>query len=149
MRIQLLAGGVLLAASVGLAGCDESLSDVTGPTPNLQPTLSSIQQEVFNTTDSRGRQACTNCHTDSGRTPAGGLNLRSGAAHAALVGTGSTGRPGAVRVVPGDPENSYLIHKLEARGGIAGTPMPRGDALLAEGQIRVIKRWIELGARND
>ena len=149
MRIQLLAGGVLLAASVGLAGCDENLSDLTGPTPDLQPTLSSIQQEIFNTTDSRGRQACTNCHTDSGRTPAGGLNLRSGAAHTSLVGTGSTGKPGAVRVIPGDPETSYLIHKLEARAGIAGTPMPRGDALLAEGQIRVIKRWIELGARND
>lgn len=149
MRIQLMAGGVLLAASVGLAGCDESLSDVTGPTPNLQPTLSSIQQEIFNTTDSAGRQACTNCHTDAGRNPVAGLNLRSGVAHASLVGVASSGKPGAVRVIPGDPENSYLIHKLEARAGIAGTPMPRGNALLTEGQIRVIKRWIELGARND
>ena len=149
MRIQLLAGGVLLAASVGLAGCDENLSDVTGPTPNLQPTLSSIQNEIFDKTDSAGRQACTNCHTDAGRTPVAGMVLRAGVAHASLVGVPSSAKPGAIRVIPGDPENSYLIHKLEGRPGIVGTPMPRGNALLSEGQIRVIKRWIELGARND
>ena len=149
MRIQLLAGGVLLAASIGLAGCDENWSDITGPTPDLQPTLSSIQREIFDKTDSAGRQACTNCHTDAGRTPVAGMVLRSGVAHASLVGVPSSAKPGAIRVIPGDPENSYLIHKLEGRPGIVGTPMPRGNVLLTEGQIRVIRRWIELGARND
>jgi hypothetical protein len=133
-----------------MAACDEKLSDLTGPTPNLQPTLSSIQQEIFNTTDASGRQACANCHTDAGRTPAGGLNLRTTAlSHAALVGVSSGARPGAIRVIPGDPENSYLIHKLEGRAGIVGTRMPRGNTLLTEGQVLVIKRWITLGARND
>ena len=44
---------VVLAAAlaVGMAGCDEKLSDVAGPTPDLEPTLSSIQREIFNTTD--------------------------------------------------------------------------------------------------
>jgi hypothetical protein len=144
-----MAGCVLVAIGAISAACDEKLSDLTGATPNLQPTLSSIQREIFETTDSAGRQACTNCHTDAGRAPTGGLNLRSGVAYASLVGTGSTGKPGAIRVVPGDPENSYLIHKLEGRPGIVGTPMPRGNALLSAGQILVIKRWIELGARND
>lgn len=140
---------VVVAAACTVAACDEKLSDLTGPTPNLQPTLSSIQQEIFSTTDASGRQACTNCHTDQGRNPQAGLNLRAGAAFASLVGTASTGKPGAVRVIPGDPENSYLIHKLEGRAGIAGTPMPRGNTLLTQGQILVIKRWIALGARND
>ena len=149
MRRHLIAGWVLAVLGATCAACDEKLSDLTGATPNLQPTLSSIQQEIFNTTDSAGRQACTNCHTDSGRTPAGGMNLRSGTAHTSLVGTPSSGKPGAVRVIPGDPENSYLIHKLEGRPGIVGTPMPRGNALLSAGQILVIKRWIELGAPNN
>jgi hypothetical protein len=52
-------------------------------------------------------------------------------------------------VIPGDPENSYLIHKLEGRPGIVGTQMPRGDVRLSAGQILVIKRWIERGAPND
>ena len=49
---------VLYASAVG---CDEKLSDVTGPTPNLTPTFSSIQREIFNTTDSSGRAACIQC----------------------------------------------------------------------------------------
>jgi hypothetical protein len=149
MRRHVIAGTMLIALCATAAACDEKLSDLTGPTPNLQPTLSSIQREIFDTTDSSGRQACTNCHTDAGRTPVAGMILRSGVAHAHLVGAASSGKPGAIRVIPGDPENSYLIHKLEGRPGIVGTPMPRGNVLLTEGQIRVIKRWIELGARND
>jgi hypothetical protein len=148
MRRYVLAGAAVIALGA-VAACDENLSDLTGPTPNLQPTLSSIQQEIFNTTDASGRQACTNCHTDAGRAPTGGLNLRTGVAYTSLVGVGSTGKPGAMRVIPGDPENSYLIHKLEGRAGIVGTRMPRGNTLLTEGQVLVIKRWIALGARND
>ena len=30
-----------------------------------------------------------------------------------------------------------------------GTRMPRGNSFLTEGQLLVIKRWIQLGARND
>jgi hypothetical protein len=145
----MLAAGVLLVLGAASAGCDEKLEDLTGPTPNLQPTLSSIQREIFNTTDSAGRQACTNCHTSVGRNPSGLMDLREGAAYASLVGVTSPAKPGAVRVIPGDPENSYIIHKLEGRTDIVGTPMPRGNTLLTAGQILVIKRWIELGARND
>ncbi len=149
MRIHMLAAGVLLVLGAASAGCDEKLEDLTGPTPNLQPTLSSIQREIFDTTDSAGRQACTNCHTSVGRNPSGLMDLRPGAAYNSLVGVTSPAKPGAVRVIPGDPENSYIIQKLEGRTGIVGTPMPRGNTLLTAGQILVIKRWIELGARND
>ena len=148
MRRHLMASCVLVAIAAS-AACDEKLSDLTGATPNLQPTLSSIQREIFDTTDSAGRQACTNCHTDAGRTPPAGMVLRSGVAYSNLVGAASSGKPGATRVIPGDPENSYLIHKLEGRPGIVGTPMPRGNALLSAGQILVIRRWIELGAPNN
>ncbi len=143
------AGAALLLA-LAIAGCDENLADMTGPTPNLQPTFSSIQREIFDTTDSSGRLACTGCHTAAGRNPSGGLNLTSGVSYANLVGAASTGRPGAVRVIPGDPENSYLVHKLEGRAGIAGIRMPRGNGpFLTEGQMLVIKRWIAIGAPND
>jgi hypothetical protein len=149
MRRHAIAGSLLFALCAVLAACDEKLSDLTGPTPNLQPTLSSIQREIFDTTDSSGRQACTNCHTSVGRNPSGLMDLRSGASYATLVGVTSPAKPGAIRVIAGDPENSYLIHKLEGRAGIVGTRMPRGNTLLTEGQMLVIRRWIELGARND
>lgn len=148
MRRSLRVCGAVIALAA-VTACDEKLSDLTGPTPNLQPTFSSIQREIFDTTDASGRQACTNCHTDAGRAPSGGLNLRAGASYNALVGAASRGKPGAVRVIPGDPANSYLIHKLEGRADIAGTRMPRGNTVLTDGQILVIRRWIERGARND
>jgi hypothetical protein len=150
MHIRITLGGMALVLALALAGCDEKLSDVTGPTPNLEPTLSSIQREIFDTTDASGRLMCTGCHTNVGRNPSGGLNLLPGVAHANLVGVASTGKPGAVRVIPGDPENSYIIHKLEGRNTIAGVRMPRGNGpFLTDGQILVIKRWISIGAPNN
>ena len=139
----------LMGASLG-AGCDEALSSVTGPTPNLVPTFSSIQREIFDAVDSSGRLACIQCHTAVGRNPAAGMNLTSATSYAALVGVASLAKPGAVRVIPGDPENSYLVHKLEGRAGIVGRRMPFvGPPYMTDGQILVVKRWIELGARND
>jgi hypothetical protein len=147
-RVTLGAAALVLALAV--ASCDEKLSDITGPTPNLQPTFASIQQEIFNTTDASGRLACTNCHSNVGRNPSGGMNLLSGVSYANLVGVASTGKPGAVRVIPGDPDNSYIIHKLEGRSDIVGVRMPRGNGpFLTDGQILVIKRWIANGAPNN
>ena len=57
-----MVGVALLVVSIGSAACDESLTDITGPTPNLVPTFSSIQTEIFNNSDSSGRAACTQCH---------------------------------------------------------------------------------------
>ena len=151
MRMCLLASITLVVLGTALAGCDESLADLAGPTPNLQPTFSSIQREIFETTDASGRAACTQCHIDGGgRPPDGFLNLRSTVSYANLVGAASRAKAGAIRVIPGDPDNSYLVHKLEGRSTIAGSRMPGNSGpFLTEGQMLVIKRWIELGARND
>ena len=138
---------VMAALCVGTAACDESLSTLTGPTPNLEPTFSSIQSQIFESTDSSGRTPCTNCHTSTGRTPLGGLNLNHDVAYAQLVNAPTRSPVGKIRVIPGDPENSYLIHKLEGRAGISGRRMPNnGPPYLTDGQILVIKRWIEIGA---
>jgi hypothetical protein len=137
-------------ATVAVAGCDEKLSSVTGPTPNLQPTFSSIQHEIFDVTDASGRLACTNCHNPQGRNFTAGLDLTAASSYSNLVGVPSRNKPGAIRVIPGDAENSYIVHKLEGNPDIAGVRMPRGNGpFLTEGQMLVIKRWIELGAQND
>jgi len=140
----------VLTLAVSAAGCDEKLSDVAGPTPNLQPTFASIQREIFSAADSSGRAACTQCHNPGNRNSAAGMSLAEGTAYSELVGVPSSRKAGAVRVIPGDPNGSYLIHKLEGRSDIVGQRMPRtGGPYLTEGQIRIIRRWIELGARND
>ncbi len=139
---------VLMALAA--VGCDEKLSDIAGPSPQLEPTFSSIQREIFNTRDLAGRQSCIDCHSDQGRNASGGLVLLDGRAYDALVTRPSTGKPGATRVVPGDPDNSYLVKKLEGALDIAGVRMPRGTGpFLTPGQMLVIRRWIQQGAQNN
>jgi hypothetical protein len=149
MRVRLLGLGLAAVVFGGTVACDESLSTLAGPTPNLEPTFSSIASQIFTASDSAGRPACSNCH-NAATAVFSGLNLSSGAAaSASLIGVASRGRPGILKVAPGDPENSYLIHKLEGRPGIVGVRMPMNGPYLTDGQIRIIRRWIELGARND
>jgi hypothetical protein len=140
-------GLAVIAVVLTTAACDEKLSDIAGPTPNLEPTFSSIQQHIFNVPDSAGRPACTSCHNLERLS--GTMNLREGAAYAMLVNVPSRGKPGAIRVIPGDPDGSYLIQKLEGAPGIVGDRMPLRGPFLTPGQILIIRRWIELGAPNN
>ena len=138
---------VVLASAAVFGACDESLSSIAGPTPNLQPTFASIQREIF---DSAGPTNCTSCHNQRSAFVNGSLDLQADASYTALVNVASRNKRGAIRVIPGDPENSYLIHKIEGRPGIFGFRMPDdGPPFLSDGQIVIIKRWIQLGARND
>ena len=150
MRVTAPAIICVFLLAMSAAGCDEKLSDIAGPTPNLEPTFSSIQREIFNAADSSGRVACIQCHNPGNRNNTAGLSLVEGTSYSELVNVASSRKAGAIRVVPGDPANSYIIHKLEGRSDIVGQRMPRtGGPYLTEGQISIIKRWIELGARND
>jgi hypothetical protein len=138
---------VVVALVLTTAACDEKLSDIAGPTPDLEPTFSSIQQNIFNAPDSAGRPACTSCHNLERLS--GTMNLREGAAYTSLVNVPSSRKAGAVRVVPGNPDASYLIQKLEGAPDIVGDRMPQRGPFLTPGQIQIIRRWIELGAPNN
>jgi len=148
MQLSRLGYAVVIVLALGTVGCDESLSDLTGPTPDLEPTFSSIQQQIFSSGDASGRPACTNCHNAVG-SRFNGLDLTAAVSYNNLVNVASRFKAGAVRVIPGDPENSYLIHKLEGRSTIAGVRMPLNGPYLEAGQILVIRRWIETGAPNN
>ena len=53
-------------------------------------------------------------------------------------------------MIPGDPENSYLIHKLRGDADIVGLRMPRnGPPFLTDDQINQVKKWIQDGAKNN
>src|SRR6185436_12123623 len=112
--------------SLTVAGCDENLSTVAGPTPNLTPTFSSIQRDIFEAADSSGRPSCSSCHNPNGGAfRQVGLDLSSAASsYDSLVGVASREKPALTRVAAGDPENSYLLHKLEGRTDIIGGRMP-------------------------
>ncbi len=148
--MRTIATVLLSVACLAAAGCDQKLSTLAGPTPNLEPTFSSVQSQIFETTDVAGRQACVACHTNVGRNPSGGMNLAHDVAFDQIVNVASRGKPGAIRVIPGDPDNSYLVHKIEGRAAIVGRRMPfSGPPYLTDGQILILRRWIALGAPRN
>jgi hypothetical protein len=54
-------------------------------------------------------------------------------------------------VDPGNPDDSFLIMKLEATGpgSATGAPMPRNYEALDADQVALITRWIAEGAKNN
>lgn len=108
-------------------------------------TLTQIQQTVFTS-------RCSVCH--DGSQPAGGslpgaMDLRSGNSFASLVNVASLEQPTVMRVKPGEPENSYLIRKLEGTAGISGGRMPLGGPFLDQATIDQVRSWIASGAQNN
>jgi len=141
---------VLIGGALCVSACDEKLSSIAGPTPNLDPTFASIQRDIFEATDSSGRSSCVSCHTTTGRAPAGGLSLNHDVAYAQLVNARVNEKAGATRVIPNDSPNSYLLQKLEGSASIVGRRMPQnGPPYLTDGQILIIQRWIDTGAPNN
>ncbi len=132
--------GLLLLLIAGVAACgSDSPTSPTPPADDLMPTLSSIQDLVFN----------ASCVLHHGNTQTdGGLDLRAGQSFNNLVSAAST-QVALNRVEPNDAENSYLIHKLEGRAGISGDRMPVNGPFLSQADIDVIKQWINDGAEDN
>jgi hypothetical protein len=101
--------------------------------------FSEIQSNVFTPTC-----ATANCH--SGGNPPANLNLEAVNSYAMLVGIPSSQDAGIERVNPGNPNQSYLIRKLENMGNVGVMP-PSG--MLAQPVIDTIRQWITAGAVDD
>lgn len=126
---------VALAARLALgAGCGEG--DAPDPIP---PVLSAIETQIF-------ARNCTfsSCH---GASMQEGLGLTA-PAYGELVGVASSEVPAMMRVVPGDPAASYLLHKIESTSPMDGARMPPDQPLPAH-KIEAIRLWIAAGAAND
>ena len=131
-----------LPSGNGAAGGD-FVAQFTITTPVvIGPTLDQIQAVIFTPTCATG-----GCH--SAGTMAGGLNLSDAdTSLAQLVGVPSSNpaQAGEVRVIAFDPDNSYLIKKLENAAGISGQQMPLGGTPLSATDIGHIRQWIMDGA---
>lgn len=120
-----------------LQACEHA--DPVGGDGELEPTLSSIQSNVLTNSC-----ALSGCHT--GPDPQQGMNLSAGQTHDNVVNVPSNERPELDRVEPGNPDASYLVHKIEGRAGIVGQRMPLGRSPLSQQEIDAIRQWIADGA---
>ncbi len=121
-------------------GCDEAEAD-------FATTYEGIQELIFD----NPVYGCTNdlCH---GSAAEGGLDLRAGASHAALVNVASQIAPGTKRVFPGDQDLSLLWLKLAEKTlgsevvDAPGTSMPANGSTLTEEHLEALRLWIRGGA---
>jgi hypothetical protein len=108
----------------------------------MDPTLDNIQAAVFGPTC-----ATAGCHSGGGAVLPGVMDLTSAqASFDNLVNVASLEVPGVFRVLPGNPDDSYLIHKLEGTAAVGSrmplsSPDPLDPAIIAS-----IRQWITDGA---
>ncbi|KRB85247.1 hypothetical protein ASE00_00050 [Sphingomonas sp. Root710] len=91
---------------------------------------------------------CAICHMTGEE--AGGMSLVADNIVSSVVGVAAAGAPGQIRVVPGTPDKSYLLMKLEGthlQHGGEGAQMPFGSPPLSAGEIAAIRQWIADGAK--
>lgn len=132
----------VLVALLG-AACGDSLSPGEGGT-----SFNRIQSRVFDA-------QCVSCHSAGNQgARESGLILTRGRAFDALVGVAPrhpTARADGLRLImPGSPDSSFILHKLNAEpdhhGADYGTLMPLGERPLTVGKLEFIRRWIAAGA---
>lgn len=150
----------LISALLGLlVGCGNSAGTSGGgpqvdpePMPGVNPdcpqgefdsTFEAIQSVIF---EGQGCSADT-CH---GSSAVGGLDLRAGRSYANLFEVPSQASSN-LRLVPGEPSESFLFEKLLAATEpgsvtIAGSPMPVGRAPIPVEHLTALRTWIEHGA---
>lgn len=114
------------------------ITDNNGSEPTPEVTLAQLQEEIFGA-------ICAACHT--GANAPRGLRLDSADnAYAYLVNQAADEVPELMRVNPGNPDDSYIIRKLEGAADIVGGQMPLGGPYLTQEQIDKVRAWITNGA---
>jgi hypothetical protein len=138
---------VALALAACGAGSGEGLDQSGQPAPScgtsagaapFAPTLDSIQTNVFDV-----NCAVPGCH--GGAAAQQGLRLDAGFSAGNLINVASPRDPNLIRVIPGNPDASFIIQKLEGTQTL-GDRMPDGGPYLSQSMIDVICTWIQNGA---
>jgi len=122
----------------GESGDSGQSSDSGAP---ATPTFTEIQDTIF-----MPSCAFSTCHGDADGVA--GIVLTGDEAHAALYEAPAVGKDGAVLVIPGDADNSYLVQKMEDAEDIEGLPMPPAG-ILDEELTQMVRAWIDAGAADD
>lgn len=143
--------GILVCAALVLGACgggngsgnrnDPNPDPDPDPPPTVVAEFSSIQANVLTPTC-----ATAGCHTGAGAPQ--GLRLDEANSFALLVDVDSAEVSALKRVEPGNPDDSYLIQKLEGTAAV-GERMPLGRAPLEQTVIDAIRQWISDGAIDD
>jgi mono/diheme cytochrome c family protein len=113
------------------------------PPPPPAATLAELQSAIFT-------PICSVCHSGGGSALPGSMDLSDAmASFASLVNVPSEQVTTLLRVKPGDPDNSYIVRKVEGAAGIVGDRMPLNGPPLSAEQIADLRSWIAAGAPSS
>jgi hypothetical protein len=133
----------LLGLVILYAACERDL----GPAVAIQPTLTSIQNNIFTL-----KCATAGCHAPNGIGPMPLRNTTESFAYlvgAPAAGSGSAcAATGILRVNPNDANTSLLYLKVNGTQN-CGSRMPLSGQALAPQEITAIQQWINMGALNN
>ncbi|MCH8146046.1 MAG: hypothetical protein IIA55_15150 [Gemmatimonadetes bacterium] len=135
--------GVFLLAGVACAGDGTGLDGDDG---GDEVTLSRDVQPIFT-----GNCTFSGCH--AGSSPEEGMSLVAGQAFSNVVNVAAN-QASMNRVTPNQPDNSYLVHKvqgthLDVGVGGSGSRMPLNRSPLSQSDIDLIRAWIQAGAQPN
>jgi hypothetical protein len=86
------------------------------------------------------------CH--AGNQPAENLDLSSSSkGYAALVNVPASQCSVRTRVMPGQPNSSYLVNKLTGTDMCSGSRMPKAGSALSASELDTVRVWIGGGAK--
>lgn len=123
------------------AGADIAADAAPADACKVLPTLASLEADYF-------AKSCafSSCHSAKGKK--GGLDLSVGHAWESLVDVDATKAPGKKRVVPGEPDASFIVQKLEGPAAGEGKLMPEGstEPFDPECRIHALREWVAAGA---
>lgn len=139
-------GMVAFCVSAVLSGCGGGGDGYNAPPPQTPPPPPANQSLFQQVQDTVLTPNCTGCHVGAGAPQ--GLRLDAGNSYALLVNVASTQVPSLLRVSPGDPQNSYLVQKIEGRAAVGGR-MPLGRNPLPQASIDLVRSWIAGGAQMN
>jgi uncharacterized protein (TIGR03118 family) len=130
----------LTAVALDAAGNSTTSAAVAVTVNNVAAvTLQQLQDTIFT-------PICSGCHTGVGAVLPGVMNLASASASlASLVNVTSLEVGTLKRVTPGDPNNSYIVQKLEGTQTV-GVRMPATGLYLDQPTIDKVRAWIQAGA---
>ncbi|GBD32112.1 MAG: hypothetical protein KatS3mg081_2171 [Gemmatimonadales bacterium] len=131
-------------ALAALLACGE---DTTQP-GNNQVSFSQQIQPIFTASCALG-----GCHGSGNlQPPEKPMNLSAGQAYSNTVNVSSAQLGSMDRIEPGQPDQSYLVHKIQGthlQVGGSGVRMPATGNFLSQSQIDLIRTWVAQGAPNN
>jgi hypothetical protein len=115
--------------------------------PPATPTFTQIRAAIFD------KANCALCHTGGGAQLPSAMDLHDANIYASIVNVASIEVPNLKRIAPGDPNNSYLVQKLEGTAAV-GARMPLGGIngtgqYFDQATIDMLKAWVTAGAPNN